>query len=495
MATQEVSFVFHSSPMFADKDKGFYLKDDKIIPNVDLRGSDDFIPQLYLKTTSRYFSVYEEDKHRGLTYAFYSKAACHKIYQFFDENGEGIDVYKQIPSFLEDPNLLPDWLTKGMVDEEDVVGMVTIEGAISNQREGIFALLLRKPIKNKKPYMFDFYEVLDYQKIYMESKYLNTYSTKVLVWAFIHDLKKLSDFGNKQIMNDEENAKVFGEFIKANYENLTNEQKDECVILYPDIYKKYTPSNEIYQRLVADTVMSMAIIIRRWGIAGTYAVATIVGDEMVSRLMVTTIKKIDRNKTITFTLPSEYNFPLIVSLVFMNLMYSSNIPVKAQIGYWLYYLLYDYRKRCLEEELPFINTLLVFTLRNNSNSFSKLINVIKQVTFNDEYVTKGFFGTKVRKFQSTWSNYDDFTCIYELIYHFTGNGESLWQKLSVQEQQFWSKRLDDEIEYESILQHLRGNVGHTVMGMDKQREFYANQVYEFIKSEIEKNNFYLRDFN
>lgn len=33
------------------------------------------------------------------------------------------------------------------------------------------------------------------------------------------------------------------------------------------------------------------------------------------------------------------------------------------------------------------------------------------------------------------------------------------------------------------------------MGMDKQREFYANQVYEYIKAEIEKNNFYLRDYN
>ena len=97
--------------------------------------------------------------------------------------------------------------------------------------------------------------------------------------------------------------------------------------------------------------------------------------------------------------------------------------------------------------------------------------------------------------QSNWTIRDDLTCIYELVYHFTGNGESQWQKLSVQEQQFWSKRLDDEIEYESILQHFQGDGRHTVMGMDKQREFYATQLYEYIKSEIENNNFYLRDFN
>ena len=46
-------------------------------------------------------------------------------------------------------------------------------------------------------------------------------------------------------------------------------------MLYPDEYKKFTPSDEIYQRLVIDTVMSMATTIRRWGLGGSYAVAAI----------------------------------------------------------------------------------------------------------------------------------------------------------------------------------------------------------------------------
>lgn len=500
LITRESSFVLNSSPMFWDMDKGFFLKEDRIIPNVDLRGSDDLIPQLYLKAASWYFSIYEEDKHVGLTYTFYSKAACHKIYQFFDEDGEGAHgivpfSYKQMPSFFEDQNNLPNWLTDGMIDEEDVVGMVVVDGVISSKREGVFALLLKRPWKNERPHIFDIYEVFDYQKVYMESSYLNSYKTKLLVWAFVHDLKKLSDFGDKGIMNDEENTKAFEEFIKANYDCFTDEQKDECVLLYPNSYKKYTPANDIYRRLVIDTVMSMAATIRRWGIGGTYALAAISGNETISRLMVTTIRKIDSNKKLTLTLPTEYHFPLIASLTFMNIMYGNNIPIKAPIGFWLYYLLFGYRSRCSEEELPFINTLIVFTLRNNSDSFSKLINVVKQTTFNDEVVTKGFFGTNTRKVQSTWTRRDDVTCIYELIFYFTGNCESQWQKLSVQEQQFWSKRLDNEIEYDAILQHFMGDGRHTVMGMDKQREFYAKQLYEYIKAEIEKNNFYLRDFN
>ena len=47
----------------------------------------------------------------------------------------------------------------------------------------------------------------------------------------------------------------------------------------------------------------------------------------------------------------------------------------------------------------------------------------------------------------------------------------------------------------AFLQHFQGDDRHTTMGMDKQREFYAKQLYEYIKSEIENNNFYLRDFN
>lgn len=500
LATREASFALHSSPMFWDMEKGFLLKEDRIIPNVDLRGLDDLIPQLYLKDASRYYNIYVEDKHVGLTYTFYSKAACHKIYQFFDEDGEGAHgiapfSYKQMLSFFEDPNNLPDWLTNGMIDEEDVVGMVSVEGDRSGTKEGVFAMLLKRPWKNESPHIFDIYEIFDFQKVFMGSSYLKSYKTKVLVWAFVHDLKKLSDFGDKEIMNNEENTKAFEEFIKSNYDNFTDEQKDECVLLYPETYKKYIPSNEIYQRLVIDTLMSMATIIRRLGIGGTYAVAAISGDETVSRLMVTTIKKIDRNKKLTLTLPTEYHFPLIVSLTFMNIMYGNNIPIKAPIGFWLYYLLFSYRSRCSEEEMPFINTLIVFTLRNNTDSFSKLINVVKQATFNDEVVTKGFWGTKTRKVQSTWTRCDDVACIYELIFYFTGNGESQWQKLSVQEQKFWSKRLDNEIGYEAILQHFQGDCRHTAMGMDKQREFYAKHLYEYIKAEIENNNFYLRDFN
>ena len=36
LATNQFSYVYDSCPMFWDLDKGFFLKEDKIIPNVDL---------------------------------------------------------------------------------------------------------------------------------------------------------------------------------------------------------------------------------------------------------------------------------------------------------------------------------------------------------------------------------------------------------------------------------------------------------------------------
>jgi hypothetical protein len=155
LATNQFSYVYDSCPMFWDLDKGFFLKEDKIIPNVDLHGSDDLIPQLYLKSSSRFYNTYVEDKHIGMTYTFYSKLACHKIYQFFDEDGEGTHgiepfSYKRMPSFFEDPNNLPDWLIEGMINEDNVIGMVCIEASVSKERIGVFSLLLNYwcPIKN-----------------------------------------------------------------------------------------------------------------------------------------------------------------------------------------------------------------------------------------------------------------------------------------------------------------------------------------------------------
>ena len=500
LATNQFSYVYDSCPMFWDLDKGFFLKEDKIIPNVDLHGSDDLIPQLYLKSSSRFYNTYVEDKHIGMTYTFYSKLACHKIYQFFDEDGEGTHgiepfSYKRMPSFFEDPNNLPDWLIEGMINEDNVIGMVCIEASVSKERIGVFSLLFNRPRKMERLHKFDLYEIFDYQKVYLESSYLKSYNTKILVWAFVHDLKKGTGLAKLQVIGDEENARNLHSYIRCNYERFTDEKKDECVLLYPDEYKKFTPSDEIYQRLVIDTVMSMATTIRRWGLGGSYAVAAITGDESVTNLMVTTIKKIDNNKKITLKLPCEYQFPLTIVLSFMNMMYGENIPIKAPLGFWLYYLLFEYRKRCSQEELPFINTLMVFTLRNNLSSFAKFFSVIKQKTFIEEIKTKGFFGTKVKTVSSDWISRDNNSCVFELIYYFSGNGETQWDKLSSEEQQFWSRRLDNEIEYEAILQQLQRDGQHTTMGIEKQREFYASQLYEAIKSEIDNNNFYMRDYN
>ena len=89
LITREHNLVINCSPIFWDwrKSNGFFLKQDRIIPNEKV--DDSLIPQLYLKAANRYYNIYEEDKHFGITYTFYSKDACHKIFSFFDEDGEG----------------------------------------------------------------------------------------------------------------------------------------------------------------------------------------------------------------------------------------------------------------------------------------------------------------------------------------------------------------------------------------------------------------------
>lgn len=493
LTTRDSSIVTDSSPMFWDLSKGFFFKNDQIIPNVDLQGSNGSIPQLYLRTTTRYYNIYEEDKHVGFNYTFYSKKTFHKILEYL-ESGYGTDTifpfcYKRDrikAAFTEDLNAIPEWMKAEIIYETDIVGMVTVDAVAAGHKEAVFALLLKSPRPVESAHIFDIYNPQEYS---LDSKYLKSYKTAILVWAFAHDLIKSLNFSEKNIITNNENAITFeSQYIKSNYNNFSDNQKDECVIVYPNQYKQYTHSEEVILQRTIDTIMNMAVIIRKRGIIGTFALASIIADETMSRLIVATIKHIDRNKKTVFSLPQEFQFQMISTLVFFNLIYGNNNEVKAPIGYWLYYLLYKYKEQCSEKELPLIKCLLIFTLKNNISSFSKLLGYIKNEPFQYEIQPNSFFKT-------SWATRNDLACVMELIYYYCDNGHSQWESLSERERTFISKRFDDEIEYEKIIQYLNRDVSHTFVGIKDESEFYSRKIYEFIKKEIQRGNYYLREYN
>lgn len=299
LITRKNNLVVNLSPMLWDwrKNNGFYLKQDRIIPKETV--NDSIIPQLYLKSATRYYNIYEEDQNIGVTYTFYSKDACHKIYNFFDEEGDcthGIQpfTFKKMPRILEDPSNPPEWMTENMIEEEDVVGMVTIQvSPISSEEEkqAVFILLMKKPYEDQSPHVFDIYETFDFQKVFLQSKHLKSYFSKPIVWAFVHDIKKGSEIENLCVMNDENNTKLFEEYVRNHYGDFSEEKKNECVMVFPDIFDKYIPSETVYQRLLTDNILSLATIIKRWGLGGTYALSSINGDQNVCNLMMTVAKK------------------------------------------------------------------------------------------------------------------------------------------------------------------------------------------------------------
>lgn len=498
LGTRENKLVINCSPILWDwkNGNGFFLKRDRIIPNESV--DDSIIPQLYLKSATRYYNIYEEDKHTGVTYTFYSKDACHKIYSFFDEEGEGTHAikpfsYKQMLRLLEDPSNPPDWMKKNMIDEVDVVGMVSIQAnpIFSTEKpQAVFILLMKRPYENQEPHVFDIYEVFDFQKVFLQSKYLKSYSTKLLVWAFVHDLKKDSEIEKLYLMNDENNTKLFEEYVHKHYEYFTEEKKNECVIVFPDIYEKFIPSTNVSQRLLTDNIMSLATIIRRWGVGGTYAISSIVGDKNVCNLMMTVAKKMFNNKSLIKSLPQDFWFPLISVLSYINIMYKNNPKVKNPTGFWLYYYLYKYRKQCQYKDIAMIDTLTAFALMSNSSSFMKLINANKGCKCKVEFM---WFGRE-NVYDSSWATESDESALYELIYYFSNECRGFWNELSAQEQEFWPKRWDDEIGYDEILQKLNRSGHHTWMGIKSEREFYARKIYEAIGLEQEKGNYCMPEY-
>ena len=474
---------------YLQENNGFFLKQDRIIPNG--HADDSNISQLYLKSATRYYNIYEEDKYTGITYTFYSKDACHKIYNFFDEEGEGTHgiqpfLYKKMPRMLEDPNNPPDWMKDNMIDEDDVVGMVTIQvnpvfGG-DKPPQAVFILLMKRRYEDQQPHIFDLYEVFDYQKVFLQSKYLKSYSTKILVWAFVHDLKKDSDTENLCVMNNENNTKIFEKFIHEHYDSFSEDKKNECVMVFPDTYEKYIPSENVYRRLLTDNIMSMASIIRRYGIGGCYAISAVENGGQIGKLMVTVLTKMFNNRKQMLSVSQNEMLPLIIVLTFSNTMYNNNLAVKVPLGFWLYYYLYRYRNCCQEIDLPLVNTLITFTLINNSSSFEKLLNACKM----DKCVTK------MR--ENSWSTIQDTYALYELVFLFSNKCTGYWDKLSFQEQQLFPKRINEELGLDGILQYLNSSILHTCRGMEDEREFYARRIYELIAYEMESGDFKMRNY-
>lgn len=493
LITRENNLVINSSPIFWDMEKGngFFLKRDRIVPYENVQ--DSLIPQLYLKASTRYYNIYEENQHSGITYTFYSKDACHKIYNFFDEDGEGTHgihpfSFKQMIQLLglvENSDKTRKWIMENIIVEEDIVGMMTIQAtplSSSAKTQAVFILLMKKPYKDQSPHVFDIYEVFDYQKVFLQSKYLKSYSTKILVWSFVHDLKKDSELEEIQIMNDENYTKLFEEYIRNHYDYFSEEKRNECVMVLPDFFDKYIPSECVYQRMLTDNIMSLASIIKKWGVGGTYAISSIVGDKKVCNLMMTVAKKLFNNKSLIRSIPQDYWFPFITVLSYMNVMYNNNPKVKIPTGFWLYYYLYRYRKHCQPEDIPIVNTITAFTLMNNSSSFMSLVNAIKMSR------------CKTRVCEGSWSTISDKTALYELVFYFSNGGKGYWDELTPQEQQLWPKRWDDEISYNEILDYFKGDGHHTFMGVEDERKYYANKVFEAIELEQENGNYCMLEY-
>lgn len=114
-------------------------------------------------------------------------------------------------------------------------------------------------------------------------------------------------------------------------------------------------------------------MIKCHGIDSFLSLYSIFGDKKIFNLGKLVGQTIYYNKQSVFAIEEGYLLPLVLALVFVNLLYPDQPGIKNPIGIWLYYFLYKIRKSCASDELPFINTLLEFTLYNNFSVYCTLL--------------------------------------------------------------------------------------------------------------------------
>lgn len=476
LKAHDSNLPIYSCPLFVTKNSdvimwgslllnpdGFFVKNDVIASEPSL-GQED----LYLKSINRFYAIYCSDK-TNYIYTFYSLLSCKKLYAYLEEKGEGVGdfIAKVVSSF----------------DETEILGMVCVElGTSTSDKEAIFALLLSKPFVPKTYRLFDALTVMS--TIPFDTDSFKLYYKIVLAYSFVHDLKKHSGQENAWVMMNNSEAEAFKSYLDKNYNLLPEEQRNECVLLYTG--RKCVRSKVVQNTLLKVCVVNLFNMIKCHGIDSFLSLYSIFGDKKIFNLGKLVGQTIYYNTQSVFAIEEGYLLPLVLALVFVNLLYPDQPGIKNPIGIWLYYFLYKIRKSCASDELPFINTLLEFTLYNNFSVYCTLLGQIKSnVGVSDYFDENGCLCYDWRYKQNN-------VAVCELFYLFA-NCQSQRTLFSENEKKIWSATIDKEIERAEILDVLRNDADHSRLSF-QEREYFADKLFQFIEQGIESGDFYFKEF-
>lgn len=445
--------------------EGVFLKNDAVITNPNQNWTLDSLDnrQLILQSTNRFFSVYLEQEGQyslNIEYIFYSKSSVEGLLSFLGE------IYY-----------------KNMIDPSIVVGAVTLynKNILNNKEEAMTVLLTTMPLTS----MYD-YETGTLSNLYIEqlcndgvdNSFTQNLRTRVMTMSLVNNLLKNRQKEKMFVFEDKSYAALLEEYIKDNYNLFSEEEKDICVLIQPDVYNYTNP--QFFGKVVADAfIISMFNLVREMGSNGLAYLEQ--SNQRQIKLIENTRDRLLNNPKFVFTETPTKSFLYAIVIYSINKMYQNSSNIAPITAYWSYYSLCRLRRTCSKDLLPFFNTILSYVLWTNINHFKELFSELKNTTL-------VINTSEMPKMSSSWKSINEQTCVYELIYHFyKGENENL-----LTEEEGYILGHPDRIgfSFNSICDYLGRTVKHTFLGITIEREFYSDLLYSYIETNIENNNPY-----
>ena len=443
--------ILDSSPlMWNEETDGFFFQNDRLITNVDDLSDHIHNRNLTLVNPTRFYSVYKEDQDEYY-YIIFSKISTQALlnyhsYPFSDEIVGALALY------------------------------INNKTPFGTAKESITFLITNKPVGEK--YMCCSLEGYPFYERYNEI--LNHIGTRYLLMGLIFRLENKFGYTADWAW---ENPKIDQEImhcINEQYNKLPDEYKDLCHFILPNQYKfvHNTPySIEVSERIVKEYINNLYSIIYRNRIAGQLGLIRTHNLENIEvKLIEKTYKYIFGWPQITLSQSDENQ--MIRNTVVLYLINRAFSHVRRALGVsslWLYYNLF-YLRNNTKDEITYnlANILLECVLYTNEKDFISIISNIK----NTEFFLKNL------KQRTSWKLMDENFCLHELLFYFH-NCVNSPQKDKLE---FYLlgrvPNMSNGYDFEIVCEHLKRNVNHTWMGIEEEREFYANEIYNYIGKQI-----------
>ena len=451
--------------------EGVYLRNDVIFPEKNCESF--YKHTLICDTYNRYYTSYSVQEHNSIHYRFYSKTANHLIFNLFNEEAfpPPFDLNKFVKiyegnNWLGISESLYNESKEKQIKEDDVIGFVCCDlfSLEHKKDESILYMLTREPIEYRRSNNFNLFDS-SYQKVYIESKYLKSYASKVITWSLIFELQKKAGIDSKGlVINDENETQQLLHFIQLNYNLMNDCEKDICAYIVPETYK-LTDQAYIKRDWLRYLTTNAGSFIREDGLK--LAVSMPFSDKPAPKLMDTLISTVDKCKMFFLSPEIDYQIDAILNMVLINLRIGG--PYKSIAGLYAFYHLINLKNK---QESNLVNELLLIVYSLNPRLFMNLISNIKSV--------RGLLRNNV----TTWALYDDEFCYMELLYEYSNNGEGF--ELSEEEKTFICPELLSQIKLDAGDIYFREypSVHHTYRYIDKERLFFRQELEKYIINNV-----------